>query len=62
MKTVFEIFAMIFGSVLSFVLGVASVIAVGSFHLIREQIKGNLTINRNNAEADNSEKKGGFSR
>lgn len=47
MKTVFEIFAMIFSSVLSFILGVASVLAVGLYFIFTEQEKGNLTITRN---------------
>lgn len=57
MKTVFEIFAMTFSSVLSFVLGIVSTIAVCSLLVFSKQTKGNLTITMNDAETDISEEK-----
>ena len=57
MKTVFEIFAMIFSSVLSFVLGIVSTIAVCSLLVFSKQTKENLTITMNDAETDISEEK-----
>ena len=57
MKTVFEIFAMIFSSVLSFVLGIVSTITVCSLLVFSKQTKENLTITMNDAETDISEEK-----
>lgn len=57
MKTVFGIFAMIFSSVLSFVLGIASCIIVGCFLKFYDQKKENSSLTKNNEDPDTYEEK-----